>query len=183
MDVSIPCICPPKGDEVRHPDGDTVTLREALDFHAVTTIRWASAVIRESDPGADVAEYLASTTEHYILFGIADWTVVDAKNKPLAVTKPAIRELILGHPVVGQIVGDKADEAYGAVMLPLLNPAWTSSPPTPTDESTSPTSQSTKPPKRSKPSSISTIPTDVTGTTSSSLDGDSSLSPSSVSAA
>jgi hypothetical protein len=183
--MKITCVCPEKGDgSVRHPDGDEITLRDKLDFHAVTTIRWESAVLRETDPGAALSEYLAAATENYVLFGIEAWTIVDAKGKPVEVTKPAIRQLILGNAVVGQLVGDEADNLYGAVMRPLLNPALTSSPPTPTAESTSPTTASSA--KRQKPpsrSSITTIPTAGTEVTSSSLDGDSSSSPNSVSAA
>jgi hypothetical protein len=183
--MNVPCLCPPKGDAVRHPDGDEITLRDKLDFHAAITIRNSIAVLSSEEGGASVAEVLAVLTENYLLFGIETWTLVDAKAKPVPVSKAAIRELLLSHPDVAMDVGDEADELYAeSVMLPLLQRASRSMPPTPTDGSTSQTTgSSTTRPKRSKRSSISTIPTAATVVTSSSLDGDSNSSPSSTSAA
>jgi hypothetical protein len=182
--MDIPCICDPKDGDVRHPDGDTVSLKEKLGFHEITAIRWASAVLKEMDPGASTAQFLATTTEQYVLLGVESWRVLDGKGKPVSVTKAEIRARILENDLVGQLVGDEADKYYGAVMRPLLNPVWTSSPPTPTAGSTSlPTDSSRKSPKPSKQSSITTIPTASTETTSTAPGGDSSLSPSSTSAA
>lgn len=184
MDVRIPCICDPRGGEVRHPDGDTVSLREKLDFTGVQTLRYAVRVLKTTDDRASTAQTLAVMSEHYIMAGFDAWTVVDAKNKPLPPTPDEIRDRLLGNIDAALAVSDVADDLYLEVMLPLLNPASTSSPPTPTAESTSPTTASSeKRPKPSKRSSITTIPTDATVVTSSSLDGDSSSSPSSASAA
>lgn len=184
MDVSIPCICPPKGDEVRHPDGDTVTLRTTLPFQAVVALRYAIQVTKENDPQASVATILGVLSEHYILGGVESWTVVDEKNKPVEVTPTALRERLLMNLDAAMGVANVADDLYLAVMLPLLNRVLTSSPPSPTSGSTSPTTGSSgKPRKPSKPSSISHIPTAGTETTSSSLDGVSSSSQSSESAA
>jgi hypothetical protein len=181
--VNIKCICPPKGDAVRHPGGDTIEFREALDFRAVATIRWAIAIERETDPNASLAEQFGLITEHYVLEGVQSWSVVDAEGKPVDCTKAAIRTLLM-PTAQAQLVGDAAEERYQAVMLPLLNGESTSSPPTPTTDSTSPTTGSSeKAPRQLKPSSTSTTPTDATETTSSSLDGVSSSSQSSVSAA
>jgi hypothetical protein len=182
--MNVPCLCPPMGDALRHPDGDEITLREKLDFHAAVTVRNSIAVLSSEDGETSVAEVLAVLTENYLLFGIESWTLVDAKGKPVPVSKQSIRELLLSHPDVAMDVGDEADALYAeSVMLPLLARAQRSLPPTPTDESTSPTTgSSTTRPKRSKPSSISTIPTAGTVVTSSSLDGDSSSSQSSTSA-
>ena len=181
--MNIPCICPRKGDAVRHPGGDTIELKDKLDFRAVATIRWAIAIAQETDPGASMAEQFGLITEHYVLEGVASWSLVDDKGKPVEVTKAAIREHLLPHPEA-QAVGDAAEARYQAVMLPLLRGESTSSPPSPTTESTSPTTGSSeKARKPSKPSLTSISQTDATATTSSSLDGDFSSSPSSASAA
>lgn len=184
MDVLIACICPPKGDAVRHPDGDTVTLRATLPFTSVSAIRWSIAVQREVDPGVSLAEQFGVISELYLLGGVESWTVVDEKGKPVEPSKPEIRSRLLTAQSQAQMVGDAADDLYQAVMLPLLNQASTFSPPSPTDESTSPPSGASKsPPKPSRRSSISTIRTGDTEVTSSSLDGVSSSSQSSASAA
>ena len=58
--VKIECVCPPKaGGEKRHPDGDTVTLRERLDFRAAVTVRNAIVVLKQDDPDCGAAEILA----------------------------------------------------------------------------------------------------------------------------
>jgi hypothetical protein len=184
MDVQIPCICPPKGDETRHPDGDTVTLRETLGFQSVVTLRYAVQVMKSNDPDASIAQILGVLSEHYILAGVEAWTVVDEKGKPAEVTPAALRERLLPNLDAAMTVADVADSLYLAVMLPLLNRVSTSSPPSPTSGSTSPTTGSSdKLRKQSKPSSISTIRTAATEATSSSLVGVSSSSQSSESAA
>jgi hypothetical protein len=196
--MNIPCICPPKGDAVRHPDGDEITFRERLDFRSVAAIRWEISILQTIDPLVSMAEQFGAVTELSVLAGIETWTLVDEKGKAIEVTKPAIRERILGCPYAQQI-GDEADRTYQEVMLPLLLPGSPSSPPTPTGESTSPRTDDSKSPtepedsssstssrtprKPSKPSSITTIPTADTAVTTSSLDGDSSSSQSSTSAA
>lgn len=182
MDVTIRCICAPDGS--RHPEGDTVVLRDRLDFQGVASMRWAVAVQKQSDPGASMAQTFALLTEHYVLAGVESWTLRDEDNKPIEVSSAAIREHLLSHIDEAIAVADAADDLYLEVVLPLLLGSSTSSPPTPTIGSTSPTTGSSgKPPKRSKPSSISTIRTDDTEVTSSSLELDSSSSPSSASAA
>jgi hypothetical protein len=184
MDVPIPCICPRKGDASRHPDGDTVMLRETLGFRAVTTLRWVVRYLKETDPDISTPAVLAALTEEYAIAGVESWTVVDAKGQPIEASPAAVREFLLPHIDAATIVADAADMLYLVVMLPLLSPASTSSPDTPIAESTSPKNGSPqKPPKPSKQSSISTIPTAGTEVTSSSLDGDSSSLPNSVSAA
>jgi hypothetical protein len=183
MNVTIPCLCPPKDGEPRHPE-DTVTLRDKLGFRGVTTIRWAVALLKENDADASVADVLAVLTENYVMAGVEAWTIVDDKGKPVEVTPAALRDILLDDPIASQIVADAADDLYLAVMLPLLNRASMSSPPSRKTRSTSAgTGSSRKRPRPSKPSSISTIPTVVTETTSSSLDGDSRSSPNSVTAA
>jgi hypothetical protein len=181
--AKIACPCPPKADgTLRHPDGDTIRLRERLDFHAATTIRKSIGLLYVEDPGASPAEVLAVLTENYILFGVEGWTLVDEKGKPLEVSRAAIRSRLLSGAVDVTELADAADALYApTVMLPLLAAGRRSSPPGPTDGSTSATNgSSTKPPKRSRPSSTSTTPTGVTVAITSPLDGGSSTSPSSA---
>jgi hypothetical protein len=135
-----------------------------------------SGWLRSQDADASIPEHLALLSEQYLLFGVESWTLVDETGKPAEVTKPAIRERLLSHPLVAMVVVDAADALYNEeVLLPLLAMASTSSPPTPTDGSTSATTDSSNsPPTPSSPSSITTIPTDDTETTSPSLVGASS---------
>lgn len=160
--VKIECVCPPKADgEKRHPDGDTVRLRPRLDFVASLTARNAVNVLRTNDAEASTAEVLAVLTEAYLIGGIEAWSITDAKGKPLPVSREAIRAFMADYPDAAMEVGDGADELYTkAVLAPLVARALKSLPPTPTEQSTSPTNGSPRTPrKRSKPSSITTIPT------------------------
>jgi len=182
MNVAIRCICPTTG-KVRHPGGDTVVLRERLPFRGAHAIRWAVSMLRHQDPDVSGADVLAVLSEEYVINGVESWTLHDDKG-PIEVSSTNIRKLLLSEYDVAFVVADAADDLYSEVMLPLLNGAETSSPPSPTDESTSQTTPSSeKPPKPSKRSSITTLPTGGIETTSNSLDGDSSLSPNSASAA
>lgn len=176
----IPCICPPKGDEVRHPLGDTVDLREKLDFTAALAARNTIIHAKTNDPGMSVAEVQALLTELYLLSGIESWSVTDEKGKRTEATRTAIREHLLTNIEAAVIVADAADEMYAeAVMLPLLTKASTSSPPTPEAPSTSPTIGSSPAPRKpSKRSSTTTTPTDDIEVTSPSLGGDYKSSPS-----
>ena len=177
MDVTIPCICPPKADgQARHPDGDTITLREHLDFRAAVTARNSIVLLKQDDPEATSADILALLTETELLVGISAWTITDAKGVRLEVTRTNIREVLLSHADEAMIAGDAADELYTAsVLLPLLAKASTFSPPMPIADSTSATTTSSRTnPTRSKRSSITTIPTGATETTSPSLAGASS---------
>lgn len=174
MQVKIDCICQPRaGGEPRHPQGDTVDLRDTLGFRDAATIRNAILAAMEEDPDAKPPEVLAILTEYYLLSGIESWSLLDDKSKPIPVTRPNIREHLLTHHVVALKVGDAADGIYtSAVMLPLLATASTSSPPTPTDDSTSPKTGSTdEVPRPSKRSSTTTTPTDATELMSPSLVG------------
>jgi hypothetical protein len=189
MDVTIKCICPERGGELRHPDGDTVTLRDKLDFHSATTIRKALTLVENDDPRTRPAEILAVLSEFYVLYGVTSWTLVDDKGKPLPVSHAAIRELLFESPDIDTII-DAADDLYNAaILLPLLVRASTSSPPKPTpkpDEASSTSAPKDSTPKRPKPSklsSTSTTQTVVTEATSLSLVGVSNGSLSSESAA
>lgn len=186
MRVEIDCVCPPRADgSPRHPAGDTVTLRETLDFRSVTAIRHGISFLENDGTAAYTAEILAVLTEGYVLYGIESWSLTDGKGAPLDVTREAIRERILSRVDVASVVGDAADELYGEkVLLPLLVRASRSSQPSPTASSTSQQKDSReRRPRPSKRSSTTTIPTVVTVTTTGLPVGDSSSSPSSESAA
>jgi hypothetical protein len=151
--VTVACLCPPRADGTpRHPDGDEVQLRERLDFRSATTIRNAVGFARAEDPELSGAEILAILT--------------DADGKPLPVTKPNLRSLLLTNDEAAQVVADAADERYGEQILgPLVRAASTSSPLTPTNDSTSASKDSpSSNPTPSSPSSTTTIPTAGTGT-------------------
>lgn len=183
MDVTIACPCPPTAAGAsRHPDGDIVVLRDRLDFRAATTVRKAIGLVSEDGP-ADAAEILAVMTEWYCVLGIEAWTLLDAKGKPVPVSRTTIRELLLESESAQEqasVIADAADGLYmAAVLLPLLSRASASSPPTPTEPSTSaPKDSPAKPPKRSRPSSTTSTPTDGTATIISWPAGVSSTSPS-----
>ena len=63
--VAIPCICLPDG--TRHPSGDTVELREKLDFTAALAARNTIIHAKTNDPGMSIAEVQALLTELYLL--------------------------------------------------------------------------------------------------------------------
>ena len=171
MDVPIPCLCPGTPHE-----GDTVTLRDTLDFHAVTAIRHAVSFLEAEDTTAYTAEVLATLTEGYVFHGIASWTLVGDDGKPLPASRANIRERLLPDVLAASAVGDAADELYGEkVLLPLLVRASTSSATTPTETSTSPRTDSPKRPRTpSSPSSTTSTRTAATATTGTSPVGASS---------
>lgn len=177
MDVQIGCLCPARADGTpRHPDGDTVTLRERLDFRAALTARNAMSLVRIDNPGAGAADMLAALTETYLILGIESWTLTNGTGAALPVSAESIRAHLLADVDAALTVADAADELYAAaVILPLVARASKSSPPTPTNGSMSPTTESSpRPPKPSRRSSTTTTPTDATGTTSPSPAGASS---------
>lgn len=167
MDVTIKCPCPAKPDgEPRH-DTDTWTLRDKLGFHAARSIREEIRVIKNQDPGVSSGEVLAMMTGHYFIFGTESWTLVDDKDKPVPVSRAAIREIVdLLDFDSAELLADTADNLYASVvLLPLVAQASTSSPPTPTNGSMfHTTGSSKKPPKPSRPSSTTTSQTGATGT-------------------
>lgn len=172
--ATIECVCPPKPDgSVRHPNGDTVNLRETLDFRSALTARNTVILIKQEDPDASAAEILASLTEVYLLVGVKSWTLTDARGKAIEPNRTTIREFIAEHPQEAMEVGDAADMLYSeAVITPLVARASSSSPPTPIAASTSVTNgRSPGPRKRPKPSLITTSPTDDTGKMSASPGG------------
>lgn len=179
MDVYIPCICPPKDGQSRH-ERDTISLRDTLDFRQAITVRNEALVTRAADPDVSTAEIMAAMTEAYLVAGVTHWSLVDDRNKSVEVSKAAIRSLLLPSFEAATIVADAADELYREkVILPLLQPASSYSPPTLTAAGTSPTNDTpSKHPRPRSRSSTSTTRTDGIGTTSALHAGASSSSPS-----
>jgi hypothetical protein len=181
--VNVECLCPPTpAGETRHPDGDTIELRERLDFRSLLAARNAMGMLYIEDDDVTEAEIYATLTESYMLLGVCGWTVVDAKGKAVPVNKPAIREYLFTNDQASLVVSDAADALYRErIIVPLVQAALKLSPVTRTNGSTSATNgTSPKNPKRSKRSSTSTTRTAGTAKTSPSLDGDSRSSLSST---
>jgi hypothetical protein len=181
MNVKVPCTCPPKANgEPRH-DQDTITFRDRLDFRGGMVIRKAITMLKVEDPDSGAAEVLAAMSEHYMLEGIAGWTLIDEKGKAVECDKPAIRRFIAEHPdIVMDDLVDEADNLYAEqVLLPLVRRAQTSSQPLPTEPSTSAETGSEETPRKpSRRSSTSTTRTNGITATTSPPAGDSSTSPS-----
>lgn len=166
-EVAVSCLCPPKAGEVRHETGDTIRLRDRLDFFGASSVRNAAVVLKATDPGSQTAEVMAALTEAYILAGVESWTVQDDKGKPVECNRQTVREILLASVEDAMIVGEEADELYGAVMRPLILRAFRPSRSSQTDESMSPTNGSQpKRPKRSPQSSTTTTRTDGIATIS-----------------
>jgi hypothetical protein len=178
--ATIDCICPPKADgETRHPGGDTINLRPKLDLRRGLAVRNNVLRMIAEDPDADNMDVLTAMSEAYVLEGIESWTLVDAKGKPIPVTRTAIRELVMADLAVGAVVSAEADPLYADATVPLVLKAFSSSPTSPTEPSTSVTTTSSpRPRKPRKRSSTSTTRTDgiVTITRSPGSDSNSSQS-------
>jgi hypothetical protein len=174
--VNVSCLCPRKGAEVRHPAGDTINLKERLDFRTALTMRKSVVLLKTINEEASTEEILAVLTESYLLYGVESWSLVDAKDQPIPVNATTVGQYLLADLEAADAVADEAEDRYSAVvLLPLLKGALTSSPPTPTSDSTSATNGSSpEPPKPSKRSSTITSLTDSTETTSVELAGVSS---------
>lgn len=189
MDVQIQCICPETGGKKPH-ETDTVTLPDVLDFRRMLTVRQAIRftvdAAREAGDPLSVPELVAVMAESYLLTCIDRWTCVDADGKPIPVTKATVKALLLeGDYEAAEIVGNVADDLYSdKAVLPLMERASGSLPPTPTPGPTSAPTNGSKPAARrkgSKRSSTTTSRTVGTGTMGPSLVGVSSSSLSSVS--
>jgi len=195
MDVTIPCPCPPKADGAKRHEQDTVVLRAVMDFptavllqksiqkHVVTRLTDAREAglsrARLSEP-----EVMALMSTFYVRNCIEAWTLVDAKGKALEVTPDNIETALESNIDAAMAVAEAAEDAYAQVTLPLVLRVVRSFAGIPTPKPTSAkTSGSPKRPRRSKPSSISTIQTVVTGPISGLPDGASSSLPSSATAA
>jgi hypothetical protein len=177
--ATVECLCPPtKAGEVRHPDGETIELRERLDFDAGRTARNIIKMGKAEE--LTTPEIMTELSDWFLTAGIRKWSVIDEAGKPVEPNRATIAKYLFANDAAHETICDEADGLYSeAVTAPLVAAAWKPSPPTPTKPSTSQTNgSSSKPPKPSKPSSTTTSPTDATGRTSRSLDGVSSSSPS-----
>ena len=167
MDVQVKCVCPSNSNDgtPRHPDGDTITLRERLDFDQAMSCKQATQLVEGDDAEATLALQLAALVRQYLFVGIERWTLMNGKAIP--VTASAIREYILSDFGVANVVSDEAEKLYnGQVLRPLLVPASKSSGHMPTAGSTSAmTSSTSKPRTRSSQSSTSTTRTAGTAKT------------------
>ncbi len=167
----IDCVCPPRADgTARHPNGDTVTLREKLDFRSGVQARKSLVILKQEDPDADLADILAGLSELYVLVGIESWTLQDQRGKPVEVNRGTVRAFMADHPSEAMDVAEEADELYSAgVIEDLLKLAAKSSQPTQTDDSTSVTPPSSPTPRKPSKRSLTTSSlTDGTATTSAS---------------
>lgn len=186
MDVRIPCVCP----GTPHADGDTVTLRERLDFVRARAVRLAVTYMAAGKL-LPLPLMEAKFSEQFVLYGVEGWTLVDAQGNPIDPTLDAIEQFLQEHEAEADAIGTAGDGLYAqAVVAPLRLTVSLSSPPTPTNGSTSPetsaspsTNSSDTPPTPLRPSSTITTPTDATETTSAPPDGASSSSQNSASAA
>jgi len=170
----IECVCPARPDgQTRHPDGDTVRLRDRLGFRDALSTRNSIVASQQEDARVAGFDLMATMTEAFLLVGIESWTLVDAKGKPVPVSRDAVRAFLDDHIEEAMIVGDEAITGYyDRYIAPLVDRASKSSPPTPTEDSTSPKNGSSpRPRKRSRPSSITTSQTDVTETMAASHGG------------
>lgn len=182
-EVQVPCLCPDGG---HGEEGDTITLRETLDYAAVRAVRYAGAIAREEDPESSIASLMAVMNEGFILHGIESWTLRDAKRKPLELDRATIRQYVLGNLEAALVIGDYADALYQPLVLhPLAALAKRWSQPSPTNGSTSAPTElpsmspdsteasngassihSEKRPRRSKRSSTTSTPMDSIEATS-----------------
>ena len=162
-EATIPCICP----GTPH-DEDKVYLNETLSFRQVAALKYDILIAKGADEEMSTGETVALLSELYLLAGINAWTLQDEEAQPIQVSRGEIRGRLLANPQAALLVAEVADQLYAEkVMLPLLGLGWKSSANGSTNGSTSATNGSSpKPRKRSKRSSTSTIPTDVTATTS-----------------
>jgi hypothetical protein len=195
MDITIPCPCPPKVDGAPRHESDTVTLRAVMDFPTAVLLQKSleAKIVREITGAAEAGrasvrlaepDVLALMTQFYVRNCVIAWTLVDEKGKPVEVTPDAIEMRLERHLDAAMTVAAAADEVYKEVALPLALRVVSSFRPTQTTEPTSrKPAGSPKRQKRSKPSSISTIPMADTAKISGSQGGVSKSLPSSVTAA
>lgn len=158
-EIEVPCLCPDQG----HGDaGDTVTLRETLDFVAVRAIRYAAQIEQAEDEEASVATLMAAMSEGYILEGIESWTLREGR-KAMEVNKANIRKHVLRNMAAAQRVSDYADALYRPqVILPLAELARHLSQRSQMNESTSVPSASPS----TSPSEPETVPNGSNGKSS-----------------
>jgi hypothetical protein len=164
------CLCPGSPH-----DGDVVYLKPSLDLRGGFRVKRrlldlnqaAYADSEDGKPktsGVDMAELEISLAEVYLDEGIADWNLVDEEGQPRPLTPETLREHLFSDYSRAEVAADKADDLYRpAVLDPLFQRALSSLPATSTKGSTLATNgNGSKRPKRSKRSSIKSIPMDAT---------------------
>lgn len=159
--VAVACPCP----GTPHSGGDTVFLGPTLSFRAGVV---ADSKIADVINGlGDAAEIKATLFETYLLDGVKAWTFVDSEGTDVPVSDAAIKAWLLADYSLGMVIAEQADKLYSeAVTGPLAKRSFPSLQTGPTNGSTSrKRGSSAKPRKRSSRSSISTSPTEGTGTT------------------
>lgn len=162
--ATVTCLCPPRADGApRHPDGDEITMRERLGFEAATAIRTDATLAAQR--GWSEGEINGLCLRAYVLHGVESWTLVDARNQPVPVSRAAILEHVLSSDSdAARLLAGEVDERYtGHVFAPLVAAASISSERGPAAASTSATTGSPSPTPSSR-SSTTTTPTDATGT-------------------
>ncbi len=163
--TTVGCLCPPNGQ--RHPNGDTITWRDKLDFRTALAARKAVSWARTEDESVDVPDVLALLSEFYLTHCIESWTLRDAKGKAIEVSRRTVEQYVLSSEAAFDLA-EVADDLYSDRILgPLVTAASKSSPPTQTNGSTSPTPGPGKVSrsKPSTPSSITPSPMAATGRT------------------
>lgn len=179
--VVVRCTC----QGAPHQTGDRFKLFDPLPFPKAILARQSVAALFADDEQPSEAEMTATLMEVFLLHCVQAWNRTDAKRKALPLSRANLRTFMDENPVEAAVVADAANDLYiDKVVLPLLQAALRSSQPTPTEPSTSArTGSRSKSRKPSSPSSTTNTLTDVTEPTSTSLDGDSSTSRRSASAA
>ena len=156
------CLCP----GAPHEDGDIVYLRPKLGLAAGIAVQKLVVDANQASEPMTTADLTGVLAEGYLLHGVAEWTFENEAGH-VPVNPSTIKAYLLDDFERGATAADKADELYmGPVLAPLVIRAQAleeSLRATSTNGSTSATRGGTpKPRKRSKPSSITTIPMDDT---------------------
>lgn len=176
--IRVRCLCP---DPTTHPEGDTVTFPEKLDFMHVAICNKAYRWFRGNNPDAGVPEILAILSDAYLRHCLGSWTLVGpdpetGKVGPIPLTPANVERYLMADPDEAMKVSDACDDQYGGqVLAPLVRRASDLSSDTPTEQSMSPnpagteTTQTTpsagprQTRKRSSPSSTTSSQTGSTG--------------------
>lgn len=163
--VEVPCHCP--GQPHAH---DTVTLRTSvtvpMGFAAMTAMR------NNAMQGGTPDDALGALASVYLHYGIAAWSFVDEKGKPVPIT-PVNADRLLPFDEGGFEVADRADDILQAeIVRPLVRRTSTLSPDTQTPDSTSASPDQTAPstpeasswPAKPEPPSVPSSPGTPDGT-------------------
>jgi len=103
--ISIRCVCPPKDEAVRHPDGDTVGVRTQYSYGdelqlSKQSVRYQTAVIKDKPMILPYTDAFLKE-EAMLEIGIKDWTILNAEDQPVPV---ALSSILLLPPDVGSLL-------------------------------------------------------------------------------